>query len=66
MQLYPLGLRVRRWDVLVRYSSSEGAVVTVVWGNGCKMLVEAGENDEAAADQTEGNFGDAVVRSARS
>ena len=60
LQLYPLGLSVRRWDVLVLDSSSEVAVVAIVWGNGCKMLVEAGENDEAAADQTEGNFGDAV------
>ena len=60
MQLYPLSLRVRRWDVLVRHSSSEGAIVAVGWGNGCKMLVEAGKNDEAAAEQTEGNFGDAI------
>lgn len=60
MQLDPLGLRVRRWNTLIRNNSSEVAAITGAWGNGCKMLVEAGKNDETAAEQTEGNFGDAI------
>ena len=60
MQLYPIPLRLQRWVVLVCYSPSEGVAVTIVWGDGGKMLVEAGKNDEAAAEETAGDFGHAV------
>ena len=41
MPLDPLSLRVRRWNTLIRNSSSEIAAITGLWGNRCKMLVEA-------------------------
>ena len=60
MQLYPIPFGLRSWVVLVCHSPSEIVAVTVVWGDGGKMLVKAGKNDEAAAEETAGDFGHAV------
>ena len=57
VQFYPIPTRLRRWVFLVYYSPSENIAVTLVWGDGGKVLVEAGKNDEAAAEETAGNFG---------
>ena len=60
MQLYPIPFRLGRWVVLVYHSPSESVALTVVRGDGGKMLVEAGKNDEATAEETAGDFGHAV------
>ena len=60
MQLYPIPVRPRRCVGLVYHSSSECVAVTLVWGHGGKVLVEARKNDEAAAEETTGDFGYAV------
>ena len=60
MQLYPVPVRLRRWVILVYHSWSENVAVTLVRGDGGKVLVEAGKNDEAAAEETAGDFGHAV------
>ena len=60
MQLYPIPVRLRRWVILVYNSLSESVAVTLVRGDGGKVLVEAGKNDEAAAEETAGDFGHAV------
>ena len=31
-----------------------------MWGDGGKVLVEAGKNDEAAAEETAGDFGRSI------
>ena len=62
VQLYRIPVRLRRLVVLVFYSPSESVTVTLVWGDGGKVLVEAGKNDETAAEETAGDFGRAVRR----
>ena len=56
VQLYPILIRLRRWVVLVYHSPSESIAVTLALGDGGKVLVEAGKNDETAAEETEGYF----------
>ena len=58
--MYPIPVRLRRWVVLVYHSPRKSVAVTLVWGDGGKVLVEAGKNDETAAKETASNFGHAV------
>ena len=58
--MYPVPVRLRRWVILVYHSPSESVAVTLVGVDGGKVLVEAGKNDEAAAEETAGDFGYAV------
>ena len=60
VQLYPIPVRLRCWVVLTYHSPSEIVTVTLVRGYGGKVPVEAGENDEAAAEETAGDFSRAI------
>lgn len=61
MQLYPILVRLRRWVALVYHNSpSESIAVILALGDGGKVLVEAGNNNETAAEETKGYFGRAI------
>ena len=50
--------------MVVYHRSSERVAVAVVWGggDGGKVLVEPGKDDEAAAEEAAGDFGHAEKR----